>query len=149
MFLIDSSTWIEYLRPKGSQRVKQKVREILQKEEALCCEIIVVEILRGAKNERDFQSLNDSLRSLPQIPIDDAVFERASRWGFLLDRKGKFVSTIDLIVASAAYKKARLIHVDSDFELIKSQRKTNKDQKKRQKGLQLQEKGYSLIKSPC
>ena len=121
MFLIDSSAWIEYLRPKGSQKVKQRVREILQKEEALCCGIIVVEILRGAKNEKDFQSLNDSLRSLPQIPIDDPVVERASRWGFLMDRKGKIVSTTDLIIASAAYKKARLIHMDSDFELVSTE----------------------------
>jgi predicted nucleic acid-binding protein len=118
MFLIDSSAWIEYLRPKGSQKVKQKVREILQREEALCCGILVVEMLRGAKNEKDFQSLNDSLRALPQIPIDDPVVERASQWGFLLDRKGKSVSTTDLIIASAAYKKARLIHMDSDFELL-------------------------------
>jgi predicted nucleic acid-binding protein len=121
MFLIDSSAWIEYLRPKGSQRAKQRVREILQKEEAVCCGIIVVEILRGAKNEKDYQSLNDSLRSLPQIPIDDPVVERASRWGFLLDRKGKFVSTRDLMIASAAYKKARLIHMDSDFELVSTE----------------------------
>ena len=121
MFLIDSSAWIEYLRPKGSQKVKQKVREILQREEAACCGIVVVEILRGATNEKDFQSLSDSLRSLPQIPIDDPVVERASRWGFLLNRKGKFVSTTDLIIASAAYKKARLIHVDSDFELVSTE----------------------------
>jgi len=121
MFLIDSSAWIEYLRPKGSQKVKQKVREILQREEAACCGIVVVEILRGATNEKDFQSLSDSLRSLPQIPIDDPVVERASQWGFLLDRKGKFVSTTDLIIASAAYKKARLIHVDSDFELVSTE----------------------------
>ncbi len=81
----------------------------------------VVEILRGVKNERDFQSLNDSLRSLPQIPIDGAVIERASQWGFLLDGKGKFVSTTDLIIASAAYKKARLLHMDSDFELVSTE----------------------------
>ncbi len=121
MFLIDSSAWIEYLRPKGSQKAKQRVREILQKEEAVCCGIIIVEILRGARNEKDYQSLNDSLRSLPQIPIDDSVVERASRWGFLLDRKGKIVSTTDLLIASAAYKKARLIHVDSDFELVSTE----------------------------
>jgi predicted nucleic acid-binding protein len=39
----------------------------------------------------------------------------------MLDRKGKSVSTTDLIIASAAYKKARLIHVDSDFELVSSE----------------------------
>ncbi len=120
MFLIDSSVWIEYLRPKGSRRVKERVREILQKEEALSCGIIVVEILRGAKSEGDFQSLYDSLMSLPQIPIDDAVIERASGWGFSLDRKGKTVSTTDLLIAAAAYKNGKLLHLDHDFEVISS-----------------------------
>ena len=120
MFLVDSSVWIEYLRPKGSPDVKERVRTILQKEEMVSCGIIVVEILRGAKNEKDFESLRDSLMSLPQIPIDDTVIERASRWGFLLDRKGKVVSTTDLIIASAAYKKAGLLHSDRDFDTIAS-----------------------------
>jgi predicted nucleic acid-binding protein len=120
MFLIDSSLWIEYFRPKGSKIIKERVKDILQKEEAVSCGIVVVEILRGAKNEKDFQSLQDALISLPQIPIDDTVIERASKWGFLLDRKGKFVSTTDLIIASAAYKVARLLHSDSDFETISS-----------------------------
>lgn len=120
MFLIDSSAWIEYLRPNGSQKVKERIRGILQKEEAFSCGIIVVEILRGARNEKDFQVLKDSLVSLPQIPIDYTVIERASRWGFMLDRKGKVASTTDLIIAAAAYKHACLLHIDSDFEMMAS-----------------------------
>jgi len=120
MFLIDSSAWIEYLRPKGSKKIKERVKEILQKEEAVSCGVVVVEILRGAKNEKDFRSLHESLTSLPQIPIDGAVIERASQWGFLLDRRGKPVSTTDLLIAAAAYKKACLLHVDKDFGVISS-----------------------------
>jgi len=120
MFLIDSSAWIEYLRPNGSKKVKERVRDILQKGEAACCGIVIVEILRGAKNDKDFHALRDSLVSLPQIPMDDAVIERASKWGYTLDRKGKVASTTDLLIASAAYKKARLLHLDSDFEMIGS-----------------------------
>jgi len=120
MFLIDSSVWVEYFRPKGSQKVKERVKAILQREEAVSCGIVVLEILRGARNEKDFQILRDSLVSLPQISIDDTVIERASRWGFLLDRKGKVVSTTDLLIASAAYKKACLLHSDSDFQMIAS-----------------------------
>ncbi len=121
MFLIDSSAWVEYLRPKGLPQIRERVREVLQREEAISCGIVTVEILRGAKNEKDFQSLYDSLSSLPQIPIDEAVIERASRWGFLLDRRGKPVSTTDLLIASAAYKRARILHADSDFERIASE----------------------------
>ena len=120
MFPIDSSVWVEYLRPKGSKKVKDRVREILQREEAVSCGVVVVEILRGAKNEKDFQSLHDSLASLPQIPIDNSVIERASKWGFLLDRKGKTVSTTDLLIAAAAYKKGKLLHLDHDFQVISS-----------------------------
>lgn len=120
MFLIDSSAWIEYLRPDGAKRAKERVREVLQREEAVSCGVVTVEILRGARNEKDFQTLKDSLMSLPQIPLDDTVIERASRWGFMLDRKGKVVSTTDLLIASSAYKKARLLHIDSDFEMIAS-----------------------------
>ena len=75
----------------------------------------------GQKNEKDFQFLYDSLTSLPQISIDEGVIERASKWGFLLDRKGKVISTTDLLIAAAAFKKARVLHVDSDFELIASE----------------------------
>jgi predicted nucleic acid-binding protein len=120
MFLIDSSAWIEYLRANGSKKVKERVRHILQGEEAACCGIIAVELLRGCKNEKDFHLLQDTLMSLPQIPIDDIVIGRASKWGFILDRKGKTVSTTDLLIAAAAYKKACLIHLDSDFEMMSS-----------------------------
>ena len=98
--------------------MKERVRDLLLKEEVLCCGIVAVEILRGAKNQRDFEVLHETLFSLPQVPLSQDVIERASRWGFELDRKGQVVSTTDLIIASASYPQARLLHLDSDFERI-------------------------------
>jgi predicted nucleic acid-binding protein len=121
MFLIDSSAWIEFLRPKGSHKVKERVREALQREEAVTCGIVIVEISRGAKSEKDYQVLHESLMSLPLIPIDEAVIGRASRWGYLLDRKGKAVSTADLIIAASAHGRAEVLHIDGDFERIASE----------------------------
>ena len=120
MFLIDSSAWIEYLRPSGSAKIKARVRKILESEEAVSCGIVVVEILRGARTEKDYRILRDSLLSLPGIPITRDVIDRASRWGFQLGRKGSQVPTTDLIIASCAYKTARLVHADKDFEIIAS-----------------------------
>ncbi len=51
----------------------------------------------------------------------NAVIRRASRWGYLLDRKGKVVSTTDLVIAAAAHKRAKILHIDSDFERIASE----------------------------
>jgi hypothetical protein len=118
MFLIDSSAWIEYLRRGGSQRVKARVRDVLQREEGVCCGVVIVELLRGARTEKDYHSLRESLSALPQLPINDDVIERAAEWGFLLDRRGSVVPTTDLLIAASAYKKACVLHTDTDFEVI-------------------------------
>ena len=120
MFLIDSSAWIEYLRPKGSPKVKERVREILKKEEAATCGIVIVELLRGATDKKIYQSLREALLALPQTPLNDSVIQRAAEWGFLVDRKLETVSTTDLLIGASAYKKATVLHCDKDFELLAS-----------------------------
>ena len=80
MFLIDSSAWIVHLRPIGSQEVKWRVREVLQREEAVSCGIVTVEILKGAKNEKDFEALHDSLSSLSQIPLLEESYPIAASY---------------------------------------------------------------------
>lgn len=120
MFLIDSSAWIEYFRPGGSANVKQRVRNILQKDEAVTCGVVLVEVLRGAKNEKDYKAIHDALMSLPVIPADDAVVERAAKWGYALARKGNTPPTTDLMIASASHEKAVLLHLDQDFEAMGS-----------------------------
>lgn len=118
MFLLDSSVWIEYLRPNGDVGIRGRVRGIVERDDAVCCGIVVVEVLRGAKREKDYSAIDEALRALPQLPLDDRVIERAARWGFTLGRKGVTVPTTDLLIASAAHGRAVLIHRDGDFKRI-------------------------------
>jgi hypothetical protein len=37
-----------------------------------------------------------------------------------LDRKGRTVATTDLLIAAASYKMAKVLHLDTDFEVIAS-----------------------------
>jgi len=120
MYLIDSSAWIEYLRPDGSKKAKARVSEVLRKDDAATCGIIIVEVLRGAKNEKDYGILKDSMLALPMIAIDEDVIRRAADWGFALGRKGRTVPTTDLFIASCAYERAAVLHLDSDFQTISS-----------------------------
>ena len=121
MFLIDSSLWIDYFRPRGSATIKNRIRQILQEDQALICGVILVEVLRGAKNDKEYSILLDSFASLPQIPFNHETFERASNWAFRLDRKGKIASTVNLLIASASYERASLLHNDGDYEMIASE----------------------------
>ena len=118
MYLIDSSLWIDYFRPKGSSAIKSRVKQVLQDDEALTCGIVMVEILRGARSDAEYSILQESMSSLPQIRFNDEIFDRAAQWAYHLDRKGKIVSTTDLLIAAAAYEKALLLHNDEDFETI-------------------------------
>ncbi|MEW6185295.1 MAG: PIN domain-containing protein [Thermodesulfobacteriota bacterium] len=120
MYLIDSSAWIEYLRPQGSPSVKERVREILKREEAVTCGVVVVEIIRGPLHQKQQISLKEALLALPQIDLDSGVFERAGEWGFRGDRQGKNIPTTDLLIGAAAYKKATVLHCDKDFEFMSS-----------------------------
>lgn len=118
MFLIDSSVWVEYLRPDGSQNIKRIVHDLIEKEKIVTCGIVIVEILRGAKNKMEYNELLETFTSLPQISLDEEVIKRASIWGYTMDRKGHIVSTTDLFIASSAYKKVKLFHIDQEFEII-------------------------------
>jgi len=118
MFLVDSSVWIEFVRPSGSPVAKKRVRHLMEAGAAATCGIVTVEVLRGAKRREDFRALAEAFGALPQLSIDDGVIARASAWGFELDRRGTRLPTTDLIIASAAFGRATLLHADADFETI-------------------------------
>jgi predicted nucleic acid-binding protein len=119
MFLIDSSAWIEYLRPNGSLTVKEKVRDVLKKEEAVTCGIVIVELLRGTQDKNSHQALAEYLCALPQIPMDESVILRAAEWGFSMDKRLKKIPTTDLFIGASAYNyRAIVLHCDTDFELL-------------------------------
>ena len=115
MYLIDSSAWIEYLRPGGAEAVKARVRDVLGRDEACSCGVVVLEVLRGARTEKDWAALHEALTALPQLPLDARAIRQAARWGFKLDRTGKTFSTTDLLIAAAAHGRATLLHRDADF----------------------------------
>ena len=59
--------------------------------------------------------------ALPQIPIDDNVIARAAKWGFFYwEERTRLFLLQTLLSQRLPIKKARLIHADSNFELISS-----------------------------
>jgi len=120
MFLVDSSAWIEYLRPRGSAKVKARVRDLLEKEEAAVCGIVITEVLRGVREDEAFEALKDVFLALPRLPLDEVVYERAAQWGRQLRRKGKTLPTTDLLIGAAAFGHVPVLHADSDFVTLAS-----------------------------
>ncbi len=117
--LIDTSAWIEVLRPKGVVEIRQEVAELLREGRAAWCEIVRLELWNGAlaKEMPDLQELAENVILLPTTP---EVWTGAE----LLARKargtGLTLPATDLLIAACAlHHGAEIIHRDRHFEQIK------------------------------
>lgn len=96
-----------------------RVDEILQQGSAATNGLIRLEIVSGARNEREFEDYSETLNALIQLAIDDRTWAQAARLGYRLRRQGLTVHSPDLIVAACALEHAAvLVHADADFDRI-------------------------------
>jgi predicted nucleic acid-binding protein len=118
--LLDTSTWICYLRPHGWDDLKLAVQQVLTVEQVYTCWVVMAELLIGARDERGFTQLFDTLRALPEIPVTDRVWEAAARLGYTVRRRGVTIPLPDLVIAQTAITgDLTLWHVDDHFEHLR------------------------------
>lgn len=121
MILVDSSAWIEFLRATGS-RAHLNVRAALEQgDELASTDVVVMEILAGARNGDDRDRLRRLLYGAEFLPVDGpadyeqaAELYRACRAGGETPRK----LTDCLIAAVAMRNDAALLCEDADFAVI-------------------------------
>lgn len=121
MILVDSSAWIEFLRATGS-RAHLRLRLALERGEALAStDVIVMEILAGARNDNDRDRLRRLLYGVDFLAVEGpadyeqaAELHRACRAGGETPRK-----LTDCLIATVAIRNgATLLCDDADFETI-------------------------------
>jgi predicted nucleic acid-binding protein len=119
MVLVDSSSWIHFLRPSGDRTVRSRVELALRSGTACWCPVVRLEMWNGAGGEREQKVLRDLERDLPELPIDVEVWNQAYDLARRARRAGVSVPASDLLIASCArHHGADLETSDSDFELL-------------------------------
>jgi predicted nucleic acid-binding protein len=121
VILVDSSAWVEYLRSTGSP-VHLRVRTALEeKVELASTDVILMEILAGARDDGDRERLRRLLYGRTLLAVEGpsdyeqaAELYRACRRGGETPRK----LTDCLIAAVAIRHQAQLLHADVDFDVI-------------------------------
>lgn len=121
MILVDSSAWVEFLRATGSP-AHLGLRAALQGTVDLACtDVIVMEILAGARDDADRDRLRRLLYGQEFLAVDGpadyeqaAEIYRACRSGGEAPRK----LTDCLIAAVAIRNEVELLCQDADFEVI-------------------------------
>jgi predicted nucleic acid-binding protein len=122
VILIDTSAWIEYFRATRSAAAVE-VRRLLSEEadQVAMCEPVAMEILSGVSDDIAHAKLERLVNGLPSLTIDRSIDFRAAAQIYRAARRaGRTIRSINdcLIAAMAIRHSARIVHRDSDFEVI-------------------------------
>lgn len=121
MILVDSSVWVEFLRATGSP-AHTGLRAALQSGAKLACtDVVVMEILAGARDRADQERLRRLLYGLEFLAVDGPDdYERAAQLYRLCRSNGETPRRLNdcLIAAVAIRNDAELLCEDADFLAI-------------------------------
>ena len=120
MIVVDSSVWIGNLRGLENQAVR-RLREVVTEadDQILVGDLILLEVLQGARDEVHADRIERNLRQYPVVPmLDEAIAIRAARNYRLLRTQGITVrKTIDMIIGTFCVTGDHLLlHDDRDFD---------------------------------
>ena len=121
MILVDTSVWIDVLRDRQGDVVKS-FRKKTHGEILVLSRFSQLELLQGAKSDKDWKQLDEYLSSQFYLEATERTWSDAARMFFELRRKGITVrSSIDCCIAQVALEHdALLLHKDADFDRIAS-----------------------------
>jgi predicted nucleic acid-binding protein len=117
--LVDASAWVEYLRATGSA-VHLHVREALAGSELLTTDPVVMEVLAGARDDREVDSLSALLARARAVPCVSADYLSAAELYRAAARQGTRVrNSLDCLIAAVALREdVPVLHADRDFETL-------------------------------
>lgn len=123
MTLVDTSSWIQYLRRDGEPEIKEKVRSLLLDGAAVSCPVVLAELWMGAGSKKDQDDLSDLSAVLRCLPITDEVWECSFRLARICRSKGTPVPLSNLMIASCAFIHGlRTFAKDKHFEILEGYR---------------------------
>jgi predicted nucleic acid-binding protein len=117
MILVDSSVWIGHLRNQDTTSLG-KFRAIEDTDSILVGDLILLEVLQGARDERQAVRIEHGLRQFRVVQmLNDSVAVRAARNYRTLRGKGVTVrKTVDVIIATFCIEnRYALLQSDRDF----------------------------------
>ena len=118
MTLVDTSSWIEFLRGRDSAP-GQRVKTLLMRGEAAWCDMTLVELWNGAQGITEKKVLEELEEELRLYPVNEQAWASARILARRCREKGVTASTPDIVIAAcAASNKLSLEHCDSHFEKV-------------------------------
>jgi predicted nucleic acid-binding protein len=118
LIVIDSYVWIGHLRNLDTRAVRA-LRSIEDPDTIIVGDIVLLEVLQGARNQARATRIENDLRRFQIEPmLDDNLAIRAARNYRTLRERGVTIrKTIDVIIATFCLERNHaLLHDDRDFD---------------------------------
>ena len=119
MIQVDTSVWIEIFKDKTGNIVRA-FHKTIGAEDYVLCRFNQLELLQGARDQKEWQLLEDYLSTQYYLEASQDTWPEAARIYFEMRRKGVTInSPIDCCIAQIALENGTfLLHRDKDFEKI-------------------------------
>ncbi len=115
--LVDSSYFIGRLRA-GADPLEE-LATYSDDWEMLTCGVVMVEVLRGMKQKPALKRMTEYMGCMLYVPTLNAVWERAAKLAWELDRAGRVMQVTDLMIAVCALEsEAAVLTLDEDFARV-------------------------------
>jgi predicted nucleic acid-binding protein len=116
MKLVDTSSWVEYLRGRESE-AGDRIELLVLSGEAAWCDITLVELWHGVRGAKEKRELTEMENEITRIPVDSAVWRLASKLALRCREKGITAPISDIVIAAcAASHHLELDHCDKHFD---------------------------------
>ena len=116
MAVVDTSVWIEVFGDP-TRRKRRRLLELVGDDEVRLTRFHQLELLQGARDEREWSLLSEYLDGQDYLELADEGWARAARWYYDARRAGRTVrGTIDCCIAQVVLDHGELLlHRDRDF----------------------------------
>lgn len=117
--LVDSSAWVEAMRPAGDAAIRQAVRGLVAGGGAVLCDWVLLELWNGARGDREKRWLRSLEADLDRVPTTPEVWELARRLARSCRERGLTMPASDLLIAACArHHRLPLLHRDVHFDRL-------------------------------
>ena len=125
--LVDTSAWIDALRPEGDPGTRRAVDEAIRDGDAVLCDMVLVELWIGARGKREQDVIARLEADLDVLPIGTEVWRAARALARTCRAAGVTVPATDLVIAACAdHHRVGLIERDQRFTQIAAARARRK-----------------------
>lgn len=118
MTLVDTSVWIDFLRGTATAEVA-KLQTLLRRGEVFVGDLIVAEVLQGARGPKEVRRIESIFAFLPSEPLvgDGVARQSAANYRLLRSNGVTIRKTIDMLIGTWCIREqVPLLHADRDFD---------------------------------